>query len=79
MSKIVELELTNQKEMDAVQNFAKENMEYISKNGAKLMTALAVGDHGLFVVGLSKMLADAYTSGCAEQAKSKNRECNCCE
>lgn len=76
MSKIVELELTNQKEMDAIQNFAKENVEYIAKNGAKLMTALARGDHGLFTVGLSKMLADAYTSGCADQAK--NEEGCCC-
>lgn len=70
MPKIVELELNTQKDMDAIQKFAQENVEYISVNGAKLMAALKSGDNGLFVVGLLKMLADAFTSGCAEQAKN---------
>lgn len=73
MPKIVELELREQDDMNAVQKFAQENVEYISVNGAKLMAALKSGDKGLFVVGLSKMLADAFTSGCAEQAKSMNK------
>ena len=73
MPKIVELELRSQEDMDAVQNFAKENVDYISSRGAMLMSALKSGDKGLFVVGLSKMLADAFTSGAAEQV-AKNEE-----
>lgn len=54
MPKIVELELKGQDDMDAVQRFARENVDYISSRGAMLMSAIKSGDQGLFVVGLSK-------------------------
>lgn len=75
MPKIVELELNSQEDMDAVQRFARENVDYISSRGATLMSAIKNDDKGLFAVGLSKMLADAFTSGAAEQErKLKNAE-----
>ena len=73
MPKIVELELRDQKDIDAVQRFAQENVDYISSRGAMLMSALRNNDKGRFAVGLSKMLADAFTSGAAEQV-AKNEE-----
>lgn len=75
MPKIVELELNSQEDMDAVQRFARENVDYISSRGATLMSAIKNDDKGLFIVGLSKMLADAFTSGASEQAnKMKEME-----
>jgi len=73
MPKIVELELRDQDDIDAVQRFAQENVDYISSCCAMLMLAIRNNNRDLFAVGLSKMLADAFTSGASEQA-SKNEE-----
>ena len=79
MAKISQLEIRNDDDAGKIHQFGVENQEYISTFGAILVKAVLKGDMGLFTVGLTTMLAEAYASGASEQAKREGQHCCNCE
>jgi hypothetical protein len=63
MPQIRELEIKCDEDAEKVHEFAKENAMYLSKNGAKVVTAIMQNDLDTAIVGMSFMCAEAYTSG----------------